>query len=410
MADSPSAEELIAHEWGIALETVKSWLHPFAPNPLTTEFLLLLGAGVMLGAYSVKEVCDRLGLAPHHAYEAVRFQSVYRWRKMLGELGYEMAIPLLQELQAKSAATQSRACGVLAVDDSVLERLSREMGLVWAWYSGRRKRVVRGQDIVGLVLVIGEVVIPLEVRIVSKQGRVTPTKPEIYAQMLEHAKARFQQAGIDLQKLATSGDSAFLSEPVQAKCQELKVAGVFGGKNNYVFTIDGETHKAPHWRTRFAERLEKDRWGCDVPVYRTSAVSPTFGKVTLVFCRRKGEQKVSYFILTQPLRTAEALHILHQHHWIEVFWKRCKGLFKLADSKLRTPQGARAGVGIKVVGYLLLLRLQIALKRYRRFARISMDRLVKLCQQFFDPIPVFQEHFHLLPIDNISIDQYLRAS
>jgi len=284
------------------------------------------------------------------------------------------------------------------------------MGLVWAWYSGRRKRVVRGQDLLGLVLVIGEVVIPLDIRIVSKQGRVTPTKPEIYAQMLEHAQARFQQAGLDLRDLATSGDSAFLSEHVQAKCQDLKVAGVFGGKDSYVFTIEGETHKAKHWRPHFADRLEKDRWGCEVPVYRTPAVSPTFGKVILVFCRRKGERTVSYFILTQPLRTAEALRIIHQHHWIEVFWKRCKGLFKLANSKLCTPQGARAGVGIKVVGYLLILRLQIALKRYRRFARISMDRLVTLCQQFFDPIPVFQAHFHLLPIDNISIDQYLRAS
>ena len=287
MADASAAEELIAHELGIALETVKSWLQSFAQNPRTTEFLLLLGAGVMLGAYSVKEVCDRLGLVPHQAYAALRFQSVYRWRKVLGELGYEMALPLLQDLQAKSAATQSRACGVLAVDDSVLERLSREMGLVWAWYSGRRKRVVRGQDLVGLVLVIGEVVIPLDVRIVSKQGRGTPTKPEIYAQMLAHAQARFQQAGIDLQKLATSGDSAFLSELVQAKCQELKVAGVFGGKDNYVFTIDGETHKAPHWRTRFSERLETDRWGCEVPVYRTTAVSPTFGQIGRASCRER---------------------------------------------------------------------------------------------------------------------------
>lgn len=398
MADQPRAEELIAHELGIALETVKTWLHPFGQNPRTTEFLLLLSAGVLLGAYSVNEVCDRLGLSPQQAYAAVRFQSVYRWRNVLGDLGYEMAIPLLQELQGKSAATQSRACCVLAVDDSVLERLSREMGLVWAWYSGRRKRVVRGQDILGLVLVIGEVVIPLDLRIVSKQGRVTPTKPEIYAQMLEQAQARFQQAGLDIRELATSGDSAFLSEHVQAKCQDLKVAGVFGGKDSYVFTIEGETHKAKHWRPHFADRLEKDRWGCEVPVYRTPAVSPTFGKVTLVFCRRKGERTVSYFILTQPLRTAEALRIIHQHHWIEVFWKRCKGLFKLANSKLRTSQGARAGVGIKVVGYLLILRLQIALKRYRRFARISMDRLVTLCQQFFDPIPVFQAHFGMVQV------------
>jgi len=377
MANPPQAEDLIAEELGHELDTMKGRLQPFCHNPLTTELLLLLGAGVMLGTYTVKEVCDRLGLAAHPAYSSLQFQSVYRWRKLLGELGYEMAIPLLKELQEKSAATRSRACCVLAVDDSVLERLSRQLGLVWSWYSGRRKRVMRGQDILGLVLVIGEIVIPLDVRIVSKQGRATPTKPESYAQMLEEAQSRFQQAGLDIRELATSGDSAFLSEHVQEKCQELDLAGVFGGKDNYVFTIKGETHKAPHWRTLFAGRLQKDAWGCEVPVYRIPAVSPTFGPVTLVFCRRKGDRKVSYFILTQPLRTAEAMRIIHQHHWIEVFWKRCEGLFKLADSKLRTPQGVRANVGIKVIGYLLVLRLQIALKRYRRFARISMDRLVR---------------------------------
>ena len=300
MADKPSAEDLIAEELGIGLDTLKMWLQPFCHNPLTRELLLLLGAGVMLGTYSVKEVCDRLGFSLHQAYSSLQFQSVHRWRKLLSELGYEMAIPLLRELQEKSAATRSRACCVLAVDDSVLERLSRQMGLIWSWYSGRRKRVVGGQDILGLVLVIGEVVIPLDVRIVSKQGRATPTKPEIYAQMLEQAQVRFQHAGLDIRDLATSGDSAFLSEHVQATCQALDIAGVFAGKDNYVFTVEGDTHKAPHWRAHFADRLQKDTWGCDVPVYRIHAVSPTFGEVTLVFCRRKGDRKVSYFVLTHP--------------------------------------------------------------------------------------------------------------
>ena len=284
------------------------------------------------------------------------------------------------------------------------------MGLVWRWYTGRHKKVVWGQNIVGLVLVIGEVVVPLDVRVVSKQGRDTPTKPELYAQMLEQAKVRFAAAGIDIAQLATSGDSAYLSAHVQETCQELvpAYAGI-GGKDNYQFTIKGETHKAKIWRKRFAQSLKAGVWGCDVPVYRVRAFSPTFGEVTLVFCRLKGERKVSYLILTKPLRTAQAVRIAHQHHWIEVFWKRCKGLFKLAEAKLKKPQGARACVGIKLVGYLLLLLLQITLKRYRRFARVSMDRLVTLCAQFIDPIPIFQQHFHEIPIANISMDQYLHT-
>jgi hypothetical protein len=114
-------------------------------------------------------------------------------------------------------------------------------------------------------------------------------------------------------------------------------------------------------------------------------------------------------VLTKALRTAEAVRIFGQDHWIEVFWKRCKGLLKLAETKLRKPQGARACVGLKVVGYLLLLRLQMVLKRYRRFTRVSMDRLVTLCIQYFDPIPVFQQHFHEITIANINMDKYLQT-
>ena len=409
MAEQTTAEELVAQELRVALGDMMNILKPFCHTSLTAELLLLLGAGVMLGAYSVKEVCCRVGLSPGMGYSQLQFQSVYRWRKLISEMGYEVAIPLLQDLQEKSASTKSRACCVLAVDDTVLQRLSQQMGLVFKWYTGRHKKIVWGQNIIGLVLVIGEVVIPLDVRIVSKQGRDTPTKPELYAQMLKQAKARFAAAGIDMEQLATSGDSAYLSEFVQETCQQLDLAGVFGGKDNYQFTIQGETHKAKIWRQRFASDLKPDAWGCDIPAYRVQAISPTIGDVTLVFCKLMGERKISYLILTKPLRTAQAVRIIHQHHWIEVFWKRCKGLFKLADIKLQKPQGARACVGIKLVGYLLLLRLHKALKRYRRFARLSMDRLVTLCMHFFDPLPIFQQHFHELHIHNINMDQYLRT-
>jgi len=409
MADQPTAEELVAKELSVTLGELMSMLRPFCHTSVTAELLVLLGAGVMFGTYNVNDVCDRVGISPTTAYHRLQFQSVYRWRKLISELGYEVAIPLLQELQEKSASTKSRACCVVAVDDTVLQRLSRQMGLVWQWYTGRHKKVVWGQNIIGLVLVIGEVVVPLDVRVVSKQGRDTPTKPELYAQMLEQAQTRFAATGIDIGQLTTSGDSAYLSESVQETCQAVDVTGVFGGKGNYHYTIKGETHKAKIWRKRFVDSLKASAWGCDVPAYRVRASSPTFGEVTLVFCRLKGERTVSYLILTKPLRTAQALRIAHQHHWIEVFWKRCKGLFKLAQAKLKKPQGARACVGIKLVGYLLLLRLQIALNRYRRFARVSMDRLVMLCVQFIDPIPILQQHFHETPISNVNMDQYLHS-
>jgi hypothetical protein len=160
MADKQTAEELVAQELSVSLRELRGLLHPFYHSPLTAELLLLLSAGVMLGIYSIKEVCDRVGLSPGMAYRHLQFQSVYRWHKLLTEIAYEVALPLVRDLQGKSASTRSRACCVLAVDDTVLGRLSRQMGLVWQWYSGRRRTVVWGQNMIGLVCVIGEVVIP----------------------------------------------------------------------------------------------------------------------------------------------------------------------------------------------------------------------------------------------------------
>ena len=100
---------------------------------------------------------------------------------------------------------------------------------------------------------------------------------------------------------------------MQATCQALDLAGVFGGKDNYVFTIEGETHKAPHWRAHFADRLQKEAWGCDIPVYRIAAVSPSFGKITLVFCRCKGDRKLTQSLLL-PLDATPAHRRSEAHH------------------------------------------------------------------------------------------------
>lgn len=114
MADQPTAEELVAQELSVTLGELMSIVRPFCHTSVTAELLVLLGAGVMFGAYSIKEVCDRVGLSPTMAYYRLQFQSVYRWRMLTSKLGYEVAIPLLRELQEKSAPPR-RTPGLLCI-------------------------------------------------------------------------------------------------------------------------------------------------------------------------------------------------------------------------------------------------------------------------------------------------------
>jgi hypothetical protein len=125
----------------------------------------------------------------------------------------------LLERLSKSDSTKSRDGSVLAVDDSVIARMGTELGYVWKWWSGQLKRVTKGQDVIALVLVIDDIILPIDVRIVSKQGKNLKTKPEIYEEMLTIAKAKLAAAGIDISQLSTTGDAAYFSEKIATFCQ-----------------------------------------------------------------------------------------------------------------------------------------------------------------------------------------------
>ena len=69
--------------------------------------------------------------------------------------------------------------------------------------------------------------------------------------------------------------------------------------------------------------------------------------------------------------------------------------------------GALAGVGIKVVAFLLLTEIQHGLKKLRRFSQLTLHQLVHLCPKFVDMRAFMQEHFHERIPANYSLDQAL---
>ncbi len=262
--------------------------------------------------------------------------------------------------------------------------------------------------------------------------------------MLKAAETKLDAAGIDISLLETTGDAAYFSQNIAAFCRGEcsaeapskpdtaadasrpgsgtanedvgsydpallpTVTGIFRGKDNYVFNIDGLIQKAGLWRKDFKDRLTSG-WGTEgQPVYRTEAVSGTFGKVILVFYIPKGKRAVSYLIIAgRPLRSSEALHAFAFHHRIEDFWKLLKNTFELGEMHLRDREGAHACVGIKIIAYFVVCTMKQNLRKLRRFKNVTINKLVRLCPKFVDVRQIFKEHFHDIIPDNHTLDKAL---
>ena len=436
-----TAEQYFTDELVHAYEEVGTILHASfrTLNDSTLETLLLLSFGMFVGAGNVYQVIQRLGVSKNGAYGSVKNVSAYLWRQLLQHRLYEVAIPLVLERLNTSDTTKSRDGLILAVDDSVIARIATELGYVWKWWSGQLKRVTDGQDVIALVLVLGDVIVPLDLRIASKQGRGLKTKPDIYREMLEAAYARFSAAGIDVNAFKTTGDAAYLSGRIADVCHgthdlergestgdsvgdaqsepgadsadanhSSPITGIFGGKNQYVFEIEGIRQKAGLWKKAFREDLEKG-WGtAGQPVYRTAAESPTFGTVILVFYIPKGKRAVSYLIIVgRPLRSSEALHAYSFHHRIEEFWKLLKQTLHVGDMKLQGRSGAHACVGLKVIEFLLLNGMKQHLRKLRRFRNVTINKLVNLCPHFVDMRHILKTMFPDLIPDHYDLEEAL---
>ena len=84
----------------------------------------------------------------------------------------------LKRVMSKSASTRSRAGVTLSIDNSVMDRCGRLLRCTWNWYSGRYHKVIRGQDLLGVVLTIEHIALPLHLLFCPKQGRYHTNKAD----------------------------------------------------------------------------------------------------------------------------------------------------------------------------------------------------------------------------------------
>jgi len=290
---------------------------------------------------------------------------------------------------SKSAATRSRAGMTLSIDNSVMDRFGKLLRCTWNWYSGRYHKVIRGQDLLGIVFTINHIAFPLPLLFCPKQGRYHTNKADLLIFMLTQLKDDFDREGIDITQLPLTMDSAFVSQELRQRLHQLGFTQIIiAGKGNYVFTIHGKKQAALAWKKALI--LQTPTWGIDVPSRRIWGQSPTFGSLILFFFRKSTTR--SYYLMNfsqEALRGAEIWHIWRQHHGIECFWKMLKSIFHMRSMQLQG-DGLYTALLIKVLAYVLALRLQA----HRAFSKLTLTQIMRQLSREEDLRDFLTTHFH----------------
>jgi len=358
-------------------------------NAIAFEVLMVLAVAHLFGFYNPKQLADFLEVPHQQFYTELKEWSVYHVKKMLLRFMVKQAAEKLKPVMSKSAATRSRAGTTLSIDNSVMDRCGKLLRCTWSWYSGRYHKVIRGQDLLGIVLTIHHIAFPLHLLFCPKQGRYHTTKADLLLCMLTQLKTAFLREGIDITQLPLTMDSAYVSQELRERLHQLGFNQIIiAGKGNYVFTIDEKKQDALTWKKELT--LEFPKWGIDVPSCRLWGYSPTFGLLILFFFRKSTTR--SYYLMNfsqESLRGAEIWHIWKQHHMVECFWKIMKSIFQIRSMQLQG-DGLYTALLIKVFAYLLALRLQAQ----GVFSKLTITEIMRKLRREEDLRDFLVTHFH----------------
>src|SRR6266566_4655909 len=358
-------------------------------NGVAFETLMVLAVAHVFGFYNPKQLADFLEVPHQQFYTVLKEWSVYQVKKMLLHFMVKQAAEKLKPVMSKSAATRSRAGTTLSIDNSVMDRFGKLLRCTWSWYSGRYHKVIRGQDLLGIVFTIHHIAFPVHVLFCPKQGRYHTTKADVLLFMLTQLKTAFLREGIDITQLPLTMDSAYVSQALRERLHQLGFSQIIiAGKGNYVFTIDEKKQDALTWKKELT--LESPKWGIDVPSCRLWGYSPTFGSLILFFFRKSTTR--SYYLMNfsqRSLRGAEIWHIWKQHHLIEYFWKMLKSIFHIRSMQLQG-DGLYTALLIKILAYLLALRM----KARREFSKWTITQMMRHLSRHHDLRDFMTMHFH----------------
>lgn len=129
-------------------------------------------------------------------------------------------------------------CIVISVDDTFVFRYGAELSETSDWWSSQAKQQMKGQNILGIALKIGDQIIPLNMRLISKQGRGNTDKPACVITMLKEIVSFFDGTGIDIRNYPITFDSRYGSRDLIDTLREIGFETILvHRKSNYLLTI-----------------------------------------------------------------------------------------------------------------------------------------------------------------------------
>ena len=351
------------------------------------ETLLVLSVCHLFGLDNPNQVADALQLPKARLYRELGALSLYHAKSLNLRLGCAMALDFIKDAESKSAATRSRRCITISVDDTNVPRDGDTLAYTSHYYSKKHKSFIWCQNVLGITVKVGNIVLPLDMRLVSKQGRGNTDKPSLVIAMLKEVLEFFDAHQMDLRKYPITFDSWYGSRKLVDTLSDLGFTSILvHGKNNYVMRI-GDTSAKLSVHKKNVE-LREDQWGCDKPVCRVQAISPTFGKCVVIFFRDRGKIR-TLLVFGKPLRPCEAVRIWSQHHGIEQYWRYLKTNLHVSAMSLESREGASVSLGIKVMSYLILLQVSIAERRTFHQIQLQLTGERQILTDFIT-------HFHQL--------------
>jgi len=88
-------------------------------------------------------------------------------------------------------------------------------------YSGRWKKIVRGNDLLGILMTVNGTALPLHLLFCPKQGRANTGKPSLLISVLSCLIEEFNAEGTDITSFPITLDSRSVSEDPKQKLAAL---------------------------------------------------------------------------------------------------------------------------------------------------------------------------------------------
>jgi hypothetical protein len=328
-------------------------------DPMVVDVLMILVFSLLMGWDTLSEVSQRLGIGKDRLYGTLKELSIETWHKLFTLAYEEHAMQALLEAQSMSPATQSRLDIVLSVDDSgVGQKVGKLLSYLGIWWSGQFHRMLNGQDVVMVVLKIGEEVIPVGLWLMSLTARWRDRHARV-GLLLEDLAERWKSVRIDISRIPVTMDAGFADGNLIRTVRRLGFFKVVMGVRGEYVLYPGRSKKHSH---PLKELLTQDifpkepGWACTEPVACIKGVSPTFGKVKA--CARFMLGKVRRVFAFGIYRDCEILHVWKNHHWVEELFKRLKHLLSRGSYRLQGKSGTHASLIIPLLTYFVLLMLQ----------------------------------------------------